>query len=131
MCNNIKEKALGVRSRRVILVLLLIISILTMVACDSKESQVTTQEFELVSCFIEFRNETNGFGGITRTDKYLHYGYINEEGKVTFDEKYFDYGEYELTEETPKVSIKTSKSETTYTFYLTREMYENINTSQK
>jgi len=89
MCNNIKSKALGVRKRSLLLVFLLIISMLTMVACDSKEDVVTTQEFELVSCYIEYRNITNGFGGVVRIDEIFHYGYVDDNGKVIFGEMSF------------------------------------------
>ena len=132
MCNSIKSKALGVRKRSLLLVFLLIISMFTMVACDNKEEEVTTQEFELVSCYIEFRNKTNGFGGILRTDEYFHYGYVDENGKVIFDEMYFgNHLDLRITEETPKVIITTSKNSKTYAFELTREMYNNLNSSQE
>ena len=139
MCNNIKSKALGVRIRSLLLVFLLIISISTMVACDDKEDVVTTQEFvvttqefELVSCYIEYRNITNGFGGVVRIDEYLHYSYVDKNGKVIFEEKTFgSYLNFQVTEETPKYIIETDGNNKTYTFQLTREMYKNINDSQQ
>ena len=132
MCNNIKTKALGVRIRSLFLVFLLIISMFTMVACDDKEDVVTTQEFELVSCYIEYRNITNGFGGGVRIDEYLHYGYVDETGTVIFEEKTFgSYLNFQVTEETPKYIIETNGNKKTYTFQLTREMYKNINDSQQ
>ena len=132
MCNNIKSKALGVRKRSLLLVFLLIISMLTMVACDSKEDVVTTQEFELVSCYIEYRNITNGFGGVVRIDEIFHYGYVDDNGQVIFGEMSFgNHLDLKVTEETPKVIITTSRTKTTYAFKLTRKMYNNLNTSQK
>ncbi len=132
MCNSIKSKTLGVCKRSLLLVFLLIISMFIMVACDSEEKVVTTQEFELVSCYIEYRNKTNGFGGIIKTDEYLHYGYVDDNGQVTFGEMPFsNYLELKVTEETPKVIITTSNNNKTYAFELTREMYKNINSSQQ
>lgn len=131
MCNNIKSKALGVRKRSLLLVFLFIISMFAMVACD-KTVQVTTNEFELVSCYIEYRNRTNGFGGVLGTDEYLHYGYVDSNGHVTFKEIIMGYYiDFQLTEGTPKVTIRSSSVETRYTFQLTREMYNNLNSSQK
>lgn len=132
MYNSIKSKALGVRIRSLLLVFLLLISMFTIVACDDKEDVVTTQEFELVSCYIEYRNITNGFGGVVRIDEYLHYGYVDENGKVIFEEKTFgSYLNFQVTEETPKYIIETNGNKKTYTFQLTREMYKNINDSQQ
>ena len=132
MCNNIKSKTLGAHKRKLMLVLLLVISMLTMVACESKPVQVTTTEFELVSCYIEYRNKTNLYGGVLDTDEYLHYGYADSNGNVTFKEIIMGYYiDFQLTEETPKVIIRSSSVETRYTFQLTREMYNNLNSSQK
>ena len=134
MYNNIKSKTLGVRIQSLLLVFLLIASVFTMVACDSDSTEdlVTTKEFELVSCYIEYRNKTNNFGGILRTDEYLHYGYVDDNGKVIFDELRFgNHLNFTVTEETPKVIITTSKNEITYAFELTREMYNNLNSGQK
>ena len=132
MCNNIKSKALGVRKSILLLAFLLIISMFTMVACDSKQEVTTTQEFEVVSCYIEYRNVTNGFGGIHRTDEYLHFGYVDDNGKVIFKELHFgNHIDFQITEGTSKVIITTSNSKTTYAFQLTREMYNNLNSSQK
>lgn len=102
-----------------------------MVACEIKDEQVTTQEFELVYFYIEYRNVTNGFGGIVGTNKYLHYGYIDANSKVIFDEIFFSsWINFEITEETPKVIVVVGKNSTDYTFQLTRKMYEDINSSQ-
>ena len=130
MFNNIKSKLLGVRIRSLLLVFLLIVSMFSIVACDNKEDVVTTQEFELVSCYIEYRNETNWMGGIIKTEEYFHYGYVDDNGQVIFDEMYFEYLDLKVTEGTSKVIITTSKSKTTYTFELTREMYNNLKPSQ-
>lgn len=135
MCNNIKSKTLGVRIRSLLLVFLLIASVFTMVACDSYSTEdvvVTTEEFELVYCYIEYRNQTNGFGGITGTSEYLHYGYVDDNGQVIFDEMSFgNHLNFTVTEETSKIIITTTKNKTTYAFELTREMYNNLNSSQK
>lgn len=133
MYNNIKLKTLGVHKRKVLLIFfVIVINMFTMVACMNNEIQLTTQEFELVSCYIEYRNRTNFYGGVMGTDEYLHYGYANDNGQVTFDEiRSGYYIDFQITEETPKVIIKTSPTETTYTFQLTREMYNNLNSSQK
>ena len=80
MYTSIKSKTLGTRKLSFLLAFLLIFSMFTMVACSSKEETVTTQEFELVSCYIEYRNETNWMGGIIDTDEYFHYGYVDENG---------------------------------------------------
>lgn len=97
-----------------------------------QKTQIESQEFELVSCCVEFRKETNAFGTIVKTDEYLHYGYINEDKKVNFKaiNKRLNYINFELTEETPKV-INFGKEKNNYTFKLTREMYNNLSTSQK
>ena len=134
MCNNIKAKTLGVHFRSLLLIFLIIAIIFTLIACDSDDTEdvVTTEEFELVYCYIEYRNQTNGFGGITGTSEYLHYGYVDDNGKVIFDEIEFGYYlNFTITEETPKIIITTSENETTYTFELTREMYNNLSSSQK
>ena len=130
MCINIKSKSLGVRIRSLLLVFLLLVSMFSLVACDNSEDVVTTQEFELVSCYIEYRNETNWMGGIIKTEEYFHYGYVDDNGQVIFDEMYFEYLDLKVTEGTSKVIITTSKSKTTYTFELTREMYNNLKPSQ-
>lgn len=132
MYSNIKSKKLGVNLRRVIIAFLLIATIFTMVGCQQDEGEVTTQEFELVTCYIEYRNVTNGFGGVVRIDEYLHYGYVDESGKVIFDEMSFgSYLNFQVTEETPKLIIEATRNSKTYTFQLTREMYKNINDSQQ
>ena len=103
MYSNIKSRKLGVNMRRVIIAFLLIVTIFTMVGCQQDEGEVTTQEFELVTCYIEYRNVTNGFGGVVRVDEYLHYGYVDESGKVIFDEMSFgSYLNFQVTDETPK-----------------------------
>lgn len=131
MCNNIKERISGVHKRKIILVILLVISMLTMVACENKPMQVTTSEFELVSCYIEYRHKTNLYGAILDTDEYLHYGYVDSNGDVTLKEIIMgNHIEFKLTEGTPKVIIKSSSVETRYIFQLTREMYKNLNSSQ-
>lgn len=140
MHNDIKTKASGVHKRNIVLVFLLAISMNTMVACDSdtqefefykeERKQETPQEFELVSVYIEYRNITNKFGGVVRTDEYIHYGYVDENGQVIFDEMYLKKDDicFQVTEGTPKIIITTSPE--TYAFYLTREMYSNLNSSQ-
>lgn len=131
MLRSIKITKLGVYARRGMLVLLIVISLFTLVACNKKNEQVTTQEFELVSCYIEYKNVTNGFGGIVRTDEYLHYGYIDANSKVIFDEMSFgSWINFEITEETPKFIVVAENGSKDYTFQLTREMYKNINSSQ-
>ena len=132
MCNNIKSKILGVHKRKLILVFLLVISMLTMVACESKPVQVTTCEFELVSCYIEQRNETNIYGGVLRTHEYIHYAYIDGSGNVRLAERIMGvHINLAITEKTPKVIINDSWVETTYTFYFTREMYNKLYSGQK
>lgn len=135
MFNNIKLKTLGVHKRKLILVFLLVISMITMVACESKPVQVTTSEFELASCYIEQRSETNIYGGVLRTHEYIHYTYIDGSGNVRLRELIMGIDvNLKITENTPRVVITGSDSwwvETTYTFYLTREMYNNLYTSQK
>ena len=73
------------------------------------------------------------FGGIIRTEEYLHFGYVDGNGQVIFDETYFgNHIDFQVAEGTPKVIIKTSNLYgTSHAFQLTREMYENINSSQK
>ena len=134
MYNNIKSKTLGVHVRNLLLIFLIIASFFTLIACDSDDTEdvVTTQEFELVYCYIEYRNQTNGFGGITGTSEYLHYGYVNDNGEVIFKEMSFgNHLNFTVTEETPKIIITTSNNKTTYAFELTREMYNNLSSSQK
>lgn len=132
MCNNIKSKTLGVHKRKLILVLLLTISMFTMLGCDYKGLQVTTYEFELLSCYIEYRNQTNMYGGILRTDEYLHYAYTNGNGKVIFDEMPIGYHvDFQLTEGTPKIIMRSSSAKKEYIFQLTRDMYNNLNSGQK
>ena len=131
MCNNIKTKALGVRKTSFLLVFLLIISMFTMVACDSNKEVTTTQEFEIISCYLEHRNVTNNFGGVLRVEEYFHYAYLDDNGKVIFKEMLFgDYIDFQVTEGKPKVIITTSKSKTTYAFRLTKEMYNYLNSGQ-
>jgi len=138
MYSIIKSRKLGVNLWRVLIAFLLIVTIFTMAGCQPDEGDegdegiVITQEFELVTCYIEHRNETNLYGGITEVDQFLHYGYVDESGKVIFDEMRFgSYLNFQVTDETPKCIIEASRNSKTYTFKLTREMYKNINYSQQ
>ena len=88
---------------------------------------VSTEEFELVSCYVEIRDITNGFGGIEGTKEYLHYGYIDANGNVEFDEMQFQYANYNITEETSKlIVVKNNRGQTDTTFLLTKGMYNNL-----
>ena len=127
MSNSIKSKVLGVRERRIILVFLLVIIILTMVACDGIKPQVTTYEYELVSCYVEIRNLTNLYGGTIQTNKYVHFSYIIGNGNVKSQEKQIgDFTYFQITDGTPKLPITTGFGDASYTFQLTREMYNKL-----
>lgn len=96
-------------------------------ASEDYKKEITEQEFEIVSCYVELRNRTNMVGGLLGTDKYLHYGYLNSDGKVTFEEICFEKEfDFRLTEGVPKVIITTDENNKTYVFELTREIYNNL-----
>ena len=123
--------------RQVLIILVIILTLFSIVACADNDENTTNQEYELVSCYIENRNETNGFGGIMKRRNILHYGYIYENRKVIFDEQEIVSGliefeiAYDSPKETPKVIIMEDQGKIIHVFRLTREMYLNINNSKQ
>lgn len=121
--------------RKGLFIVLIIASVFSMVACSDNGDNNTYQEYELVSCYIENRNVTNGFGGTIKTTDILHYGYIAENREVVFDEQEIVSGliefeiAYDSPKETPKVIIKKDEGRIIHIFRLSRDMYKNINNS--
>lgn len=131
MLSVIKSKKFNIVKRSLLLLYFVVIFSFTMVACDNKESVITTEEFELVSCYVESRNETNLYGGVLKTKEYFHYAYVNDEEKVVFDEIYLPWAEFEITDKTSKVIITSNNGSTNYTFKLTKEMYNKLNSAKE
>lgn len=122
--------------RNILVIIFIVIStLLTSCGPDNSKGSSTPQalEYQLVSCYIEFRNVTNQFGGILYTDKYFHYGFLSGD-QVIFDElkMYDSYGgityklKFEITDENPKVIKQKSSYQNVFTFQLTQEMYDKL-----
>ena len=131
------KTTLSVGKRSILIIFLILISV-SLTSCEldiPAENSYTPEvwEFKLITCSVEERNVTNGFGGVIRTDKYLKYAFQDGD-EVIFKEKEmkdtYDHINYrlkfEVTDGEAKIIQENGRDQIIFTFQLTQEMYDRI-----